>query len=183
MAENLKNFDDFTAQDTAVFKRMTIRGGVAIFLYSPNVYTECQVHQYIDGDKSVKAIAKSGVTYVPSVFFEKFLGATLEEDEKCVTLSLGDTVLSVGFGSDAYTLNGEEGKFDFPLEKKNGFAYLPAVKTAKMLGITAKSYNEDLLTVFGEEFVKTLDETPGAVYAGGYLVLGDYDKSVLTKER
>jgi hypothetical protein len=53
---------------------------------------------------------------------------------------------------------------------------------SKLLGIAAKSYNEDLLTVFGEEAVRALDETPGAVYAGGYLVIGDYDKAVLTKE-
>ena len=182
MSGEIKNFDDYTELDTAIFKRMTIRGGVAIFLYSPNVYTECQVHRYVEGDKTVKAIAKSGVTYVPSVFFEKFLGADLKEDEKGITLSLGGKTLSATFGSDLYTLNTEEGKLDLPLEKKNGYAYLPAVKTAKLLGVTAKSYNEDLLTVFGEEFVATLDATPGAVYAGGYLVLGDYDKNVLTKE-
>ena len=182
MSGEIKNFDDYTELDTAIFKRMTIRGGVAIFLYSPNVYTECQVHRYVEGDKTVKAIAKSGVTYVPSVFFEKFLGADLKEDEKGITLSLNGNTLSATFGSDLYTLNTEEGKLDLPLEKKNGYAYLPAVKTAKLLGVTAKSYNEDLLTVFGEEFVATLDATPGAVYAGGYLVLGDYDKNVLTKE-
>ena len=181
MAE-MKNFDDYTALDTAVFKRMTIRGGVAIFLYSPNVYTECQVRHYDENDKSVKAIAKSGVTYVPTVFFEKFLGVHVSEGEDEITLCLGTHTLKAKVGSTAYELDGEEGGFDFPVDRKSGHVYLPAVKIAKMLGIVAKSYNEDLLTVFGEEFVQTLDVTPGAVYAGGYLVLGDYDKSVLTKE-
>ena len=181
MAE-MKNFDDYTALDTAVFKRMTIRGGVAIFLYSPNVYTECHISHYDEKNKAVKAIAKSGVTYVPAVFFEKFLGACLSENADEVSLTLGAHTLKAAVGSKGYALDGAEGEFDFPIERKSGYVYLPAVKTAKMLGIAAKSYNEDLLTVFGEEFVKTLDVTPGAVYAGGYLVLGDYDKSVLTKE-
>ena len=117
MAET-KNFDDYTALDTAVFKRMTIRGGVAIFLYSPNVYSECQIHRYDENDKSVKAIAKSGVTYVPAVFFERFLGACVSENGDEITLTVGAHTLKATVGSEGYALDGEEGDFDFPIDRK-----------------------------------------------------------------
>jgi hypothetical protein len=137
---------------------------------------------YDDSNKAVRAIAKSGVTYVPETFFEKFLRAKLTKRCGTVTLTLGENTLSFKKGEIAYKHCGKAGEFDFPTEEKDGHLYLPAIKCAAMLGIKAKSYNEDLLTVFGDEAVKTLDERVGAVYAGGYLVLGDYDKSVLTVE-
>ncbi|MBR2467226.1 MAG: hypothetical protein IKB38_09915 [Clostridia bacterium] len=181
MAEK-KNFDYYSEGDTATFKRISIRGGIAIFLYSRNVYKECKIHLYDDSNRAVRAIAKAGVTYVPASFFAKFLGA--KESKRCgkVTLTLGERTVTFSEGSVAYKSNAEAGEFDFPVEKKDGHLYLPAVKTAAMLGIPAKSYNEDLLTVFGEEAVSTLDANPGAVYAGGYLVLGDYDRTALTPE-
>ena len=182
MAEETRNFDDFSERDTAVFKRMSIRGGVAIFLYSRNVYSECKISHYDPTDKSVRAIAKSGETYVPASFFERFLGVTLTEVGDRITLEKNGKCVSITVGFAEYKACGEQGKFPFEIERKGAHAFLPAVKVSKLLGIAAKSYNEDLLTVFGEEAVRALDETPGAVYAGGYLVIGDYDKAVLTKE-
>lgn len=182
MGAETRNFDYYSETDTAAFKRMSIRGGVAIFLYSPNVYSECEIHHYDESDKTVRSVAKSGVTYVPVSFFQRFLGAELKLNGAEVSLSIKGNNLTVTVGQAEYTVNGEKGKFDFPVEKKGAHVFVPAVRTSKLLGIPAKSYNEDLLTVFGEDAVSTLDATPGAVYAGGYLVLGDYDKSVLTKE-
>ena len=168
--------------DTAIFKRMSIRGGVAIFLYSRNVYKNCKTYLYDDKNKAVRAIAKSGVTYVPASFFQKFLGATVSKGCGKVTITLGESSISFKKGEKAYKNGDESGEFDFATEEKDGHLYIPAIKCAAMLGIKAKSYNEDLLTVFGEDAVKTLDENPGAIYAGGYVVLGDYDKTALTPE-
>ncbi len=178
----LENFDDFTDKDTALFNRTSLRGSVAVFLYSRNVYSECKTHLYDESNKDVRAIAKSGVTYVPVLTFSRFLGVNLVEKGGICELNFGENTLTLTVGEKGYALNGKEGEFDFPVERITGHIYVPAVKTAKMLGIAAKSYNEDLLTIFGEDGVKTLDENPQAVYAGGYLVLGDYDKCVLTPE-
>ncbi len=182
MEENKKNFDDFTAKDTALFKRTSLRGSVAVFLYSRNVYSECKTHLYDDNNKNVRAIAKSGVTYIPVSTFSKFLGAKLTENGETAELEAGENRLSFKVGEKKYISSSEEGEFDFATERFMGHIYVPAIKTARLLGIAAKAYNEDLLTVFGEDAIQTLDENPGAVYAGGYLVLGDYDKSVLTSE-
>ncbi len=182
MADETKNFDSFTPMDTALFKRLSIRGATAVFLYSANIYSECKIYHYEDGRKDVRAIAKSGVTYIPVSTFSRFLGVDVKESGDEIELSGNGATLKVTVGKKEYKSHEGDGELDFPVERKLGHVYLPAVKTARLLGIAAKSYNEDLLTVFGEEAVKTLDENPAAVYAGGYLVLGDYDKSVLTPE-
>ena len=182
MAEEIKNFDDYSERDVALFKRMSIRGGIAIFLYSSNVYKDCKVCLYDEKNKSVRAIAKSGATYVPVSFFEKYLGAAITKRCGKVTLTLGGETVTFKKGERAYKHGDVAGEFDFAIDELDGHIYVPAIKCATMLGIKAKSYNEDLLTVFGDEAIETLDSAPGAVYAGGYLVLGDYDKSVLTRE-
>ncbi len=182
MEEKIKNFDEYTAADTALFKRLSLRGMCAVFLYSPNVYSDCKIHRFDTEDKKVRAVAKSGKTYIPVSTFSRFLGVFVSEENDTVTMKFGDKTLTLYIGECSYSLNGERGEFDFKTERSAGHIYVPATKTAALLGIAAKSFNEDLLTVFGEDAIRALEENPRAVYAGGYLVIGDYDKGVLTPE-
>ena len=135
------------------FKRMSEQGAVAAFIYCRKAYVKGESVYLDENDLSVRTVAKDGAVMVPKFFFEKFLGRTLPED----------------IAKNAEIIEGRE--------------YLPAIKTARALGIAADVFYEGRLAVFGtEEQIAALGRDELLAEAGAYAVYGKYDASIFTSE-
>ncbi len=72
---------DYTESEEREYAEMSADGLVSAFLYTPNVLYNGEIHNYAEGDKSVRAIARGGVAYVPVSFFSRFFGKSVKSDD------------------------------------------------------------------------------------------------------
>lgn len=154
---------EFTDADKERFIELSKDGAVAVFIYTRNIFVNGKIEKYAE-DKSVRAEGRSGVTYVPETFFSKILGAKTAVKDNLFSLSLNSKKadLVIGNRSNEVFIKGE-------------YHYLPLIFTANLLGIEAKNYYENRLTVLGKkEHIAVMDESPLLEEAASYLVFGEY---------
>lgn len=148
---------EFTDKDKAEFLKLSQDGAIAVFLYTANVFVNGKIEKYDDGGQ-LRALALGGVAYVPECFFEKILCGKVEHRGGAVRVTLDSKVTEV---PDTYV--------------KDGNCYLPLISTANALGLRAKSYYENRLTVLGKAaHIEAMDSSPLLEEAASYLVFGDY---------
>ena len=88
-AKDYKFYNDEAAER---FKELSLGGMKAVFIYSPNVYTDGHVERYDAADRGVRTVSVSGEVYAPVMLFTKYLGASVEISEGVATAKLGGTV-------------------------------------------------------------------------------------------
>ncbi len=142
---------DYTEKEEREYSEMTADGLVSAFLYSPNVLKDGKIFQYKDGDKTVRAIAKGGVAYVPVSFFSRFLGKDIK-DKDVKIIKFGDIeyaeaikgARALGFSADTF-------------------------------------YDGRLIVVGREDQLARIRANDDLAEAGAYALFGRYDGSVFTK--
>ncbi|MBO5945164.1 MAG: hypothetical protein J6Q69_01020, partial [Clostridia bacterium] len=135
------------------FGRMSEEGAVAAFIYCRKAFVRGESVYLDEDDRTVRTVAKGGVVMVPKLFFERFLGVKLPEEIE----------------KGAVTMEGGE--------------YLPAVDTARALGVAADVFYEGRLAVFGtEEQIAAIKADDLLAEAGAYAVFGEYDAKVFTSD-
>lgn len=154
-----------------IFQWYSKKGVTSIFIYSPAVLKNGESYYYDEGNKNIRAIMNKGKTFVPVSFFADFLGLSVEETEKTVTISSSSATITENKGTPNCFVY------------SNGVTYLPAIDIAKAMGISCRALDDDKLTVFAEKAL--LDEIERDVelqVSASYATLGKYDASKFTKD-
>ncbi|MBQ8689317.1 MAG: hypothetical protein IJ515_03025 [Clostridia bacterium] len=163
--EIFENYEFYNAEAGARAEKMSNEGLIATYVYSPNVYTCGEQKRLCQSDRGVRTVAVDGVSCSPLCFFTDFLGAELSEDCGSATLSLNGKSVTL------------------PIKKSRGGSYLPTIEAATALGLFAKGYIDNRLTVIGRrEHIAELDGSEDTVTALSYLVFGKYDPYAFTPE-
>lgn len=90
------------------------------------------------------AFIEQSRTYTPARFVAEALGAavTWEEDERCVTITLGDITIELTIDSATAKINGEQVALDAPAVIRDSRTYTPARFVAEALGAVV-TWEED----------------------------------------
>ena len=86
-AKDYKLYDEGAAER---FKELSLGGMKAVFIYSPNVYTDGHTERYDAADRGVRTVSVSGEVYAPCALFSDFLGASVCIDGGTATVTRGD---------------------------------------------------------------------------------------------
>ena len=160
---------EFTDSDKERFIQLSKDGAIAVFLYTQNVFVDGKIEVY-SKEKNLRAVGRGGVTYVPETFYSKILGAKTENKDTSFVIEFNSKKIEVPFG----TTSGEA-------FVKGGCCYLPLIKVSYDLGIEAKSYYENRLTVIGKkEHIAAMDACANLEEAASYLVFGEYEAEKIT---
>lgn len=144
---------DHTEEDEREYHEMSEGGLVSAFLYSSNVLYNGKIYNYVDGDKSVRAIARGGVVYLPVVFFSRFLGKDIKE-----------------YGVEI-------------IKDSSGVEYAEAKEGARAVGLLAEIFYDGRLIAIGNEaMLSRLQESEELVSAGAYSMFEKYDGYKFTSE-
>ncbi len=166
-----------------IFEWYSKKGAVSIFIYSAKVMKNGTLSFFDDESRKVRAIQKAGETYVPAVFFEKFLGLELEQSQCGVRISNGKKTLEAKVNKSSFAVDGIIGNFASPVQVKDGHKYLPAIRVAEQLGISCRGFEQGRLTVFAsEKILDEIDRDTELLVSAIYATLGKYDASKFTKE-
>ena len=161
-AKDYKLYDEGAAER---FKELSLGGMKAVFIYSPNVYTDGHVERYDAADRGVRTVSVSGEVYAPVMLFTKYLGASVEISEGVATVELGGTAA------------------ELELYDSKGVLCLPVIRTAEAIGLSAKGYYEGRLVVIGTAAQLTsMDDDADMQTAGAYMLFGKYDPYSFTSE-
>lgn len=147
------------------FAALSRSGMKAVFIYSPNVYADGRTVRYDPDDRGVRTIAISGEVYVPVSFFTEHLSATA----------------TISGGTASVALDGRTA--DAEIHESKGTSYLPLIRTAEAIGLSAKGYYEDRLVVVGTPAqISAMDDDPEMQTAGAYMLFGKYDPYSFTPD-
>ena len=163
--QQAKDYVFYNAEAGERFAALSRSGMKAVFIYSPNVYTDGRTVRYDPDDRGVRTIAISGEVYVPVQFFTGHLGAALTTSGGAATVTLGERVA------------------DIDIYESKGISYLPLIRTAEAIGLSAKGYYEDRLAVVGTPAqISAMDADPEMQTAGAYMLFGRYDPYSFTHD-
>ncbi len=119
----------------------------------------------IDEENSdvVPVITAEDRTIVPLRFISESFGAdvTWDGDTQGITITLGDTVVSMTVGSDTFTVNGEEKTLDSPAQIYNERTFVPIRAVLESLSKQLYWDGENQLVVIGDN-VENADEQTAA---------------------
>lgn len=147
------------------FKALSLSGMKAIFIYSPNVYTDGNIVRYDAKNRGVRTIAVSGEVFAPVSLFAEYLGA------------------SVSLCGDLATVERDGRSVKVGVYDSDGVVCLPVIRCANAIGIAAKGYYEDRLVVIGTpEQLAAMDADVDMQTAGAYMLFGKYDPYSFSSE-
>ena len=166
-----------------IFEWYSKKGAVSIFIYSRAVLKNGKLGLYDDENKSVRSVAKGGEIWVPACFFEKYLECAVSEDAYTVTVGKGKKALCAKLGESELSVGAKSLQLIAPVFALDGYKYLPALATAKALGISARAFDGGKLIVFArEEMLDEIERDTDLEVSASYATLGKYDASKFTKE-
>lgn len=136
-----------TEEDVA----LRLRKEDVIFLHIDNYATVSDgVLKWIDrGNQAVKPFIKEGRTMVPLRFITEELGATVVYDgaTRGITITLGDTVMSLTVGQKAYTLNGQMFQMDSEALVMENRTFVPVRFVSEALGRAVQWLGDERIVV------------------------------------
>ncbi len=165
LLQGAREYEFYNSNAGDRFAELSRSGMKAVFIYSPNVYTNGRAVRYDPNDRNVRTIAISGEVFAPVSLFTDHLGASVEIVGDNATLSLG--------GASA----------DFRICQSKGVACLPVIRCAQALGLSAKGYYEGRLVVIGTPAdISAMDDDADMQTAGAYMIFGKYDPYSFTSD-
>lgn len=166
-----------------IFEWYSKKGAVSVFIYSRTVLKNGKLGLYDEDNKKVRSVTNGGEIWVPTCFFEKYLELPFSEDGNTVTLGKGKKALCARLGESEVSVGTKSVKLVAPVFELDGYKYLPALATAKALGISARAFDGGKLIVFAkEEMLDEIERDTDLEVSASYATLGKYDASKFTKE-
>ena len=163
--QGAKEYKFYDAAAGERFRALSCAGMKAVFIYSPNVYTNGTLVRYDADDRGVRTVAVSGEVFAPVSLFSEHLGL-------CVRV-LGDVAEIEGNGVSAR----------FEIYNSKGTPCLPVIRCASAVGLAAGGYYENRLVVIGTpEEIRAMDADTDMQTAGAYMLFGKYDPYSFTAE-
>ena len=164
---------EYTEKDREEALKISKNGAIAIFIYTSNLLVNGAVKRYCDDKAAVRAVKKSGITFVPISFFADFLNADLIKINSGFKVSKNGKTVELAFCE-----NGEVRCFE-----KGGTVYAPVCYVSRELGYSVGEFYENRLTVIGEEqHIDAINKNPLLAEALSYEVFGEYDTEIFTHE-
>ena len=153
---------DYTENDRLEALEILNSGAIAVFIYTSNLIVNGERKRYAE-DKSVRAIAQKGITYVPISFFTDFIGADVKKTDS------GYIIAKSGY------------KAETKAEEKNGIVYVPLSEISKAIGYCTGSFYENRLTVIGsDEQIEKFKSNPLLAEAASYEIFGEFEADSFT---
>jgi len=168
--QHADEYEFYAKQAGEDFAALADDGMKAVFLYSDHVYSSAGIRCYCVDDPSVRTVAVRGEIFVPTLLFTEFCDTAFQEDGETYALSRGGDVFRFRLG-------------EYGCYREGTQRYVPLLRTARALGLTAGVYENGMLAVVGEQHhIAAMDADSALAHAGAYLVLGGYDPSGFTPE-
>ena len=153
----------------------------SIYAFSPNVLTDGVRKQLADENKKIRPVMSRGQVIAPLAFFEKGLGAEAGVSGGEIVLTLAGHTLRAVVDEKTYSVNGENGSFSVPVRKEKDYLCLPAVETARALGLFARQYGQ-LAVVADEDVLEQLEQDDEARNQLIRKTMGAYNAAYFTAE-
>ena len=163
---------EYTEKERDEALKISRSGAIALFIYTSNILVNGEVKRYSE-DKTVRAVKKGGVTFVPISFFSDFLDAAVMKTENGYTVTKAGKTAAVSF-------SGCGEAFSF---LKNGVVYAPVCYVASEIGYSAGEFYEDRLVVIGNgAHINAIKQNPLIAEALSYEIFGEYVTDNFTHE-